>query len=86
MLYSCFFSHAILVDRSSLPYPDMFHYAWVQLKERTQKLEYWRLKEKHREEKKKEKKELLRRKSSTWVDEDKLEKTILEVIVDIKPL
>lgn len=64
----------------------MFHYAWVQLKERTQKLEYWRLKEKHREEKKKEKKELLRRKSSTWVDEDKLEKTILEVIVDIKPL
>ncbi|KAF7149763.1 hypothetical protein RHSIM_Rhsim02G0060400 [Rhododendron simsii] len=56
------------------------------LKERTQKLEYWRLKEKHIEEKKKEKKELLRRKSSMWVDEAELEKTILEVIVDTKPL
>ncbi|KAI8566767.1 hypothetical protein RHMOL_Rhmol02G0067500 [Rhododendron molle] len=56
------------------------------LKERTQKLEYWRLKEKHREEKKKEKKELLRRKSSMWVDEADLEKTTLVVLVDTKPL
>lgn len=82
MLSSCFFSHATLLDQSSLLYPDVFHYAWVQLKERTQKLEYWRMKEKHIEEKRKEKNELLRRKSSMWVNEADLEEKILEALVD----
>ncbi|THG10383.1 hypothetical protein TEA_008455 [Camellia sinensis var. sinensis] len=37
------------------------------LKERTEKLEYWRMKEKKIEEKKKDKNELVRRQSSMWV-------------------
>ncbi|KAA8548391.1 hypothetical protein F0562_000075 [Nyssa sinensis] len=52
------------------------------LKERAQKLEYWRMKEKERAEDKKDKKELLRRQSSMWIDEPELEKKILEAIVD----
>ncbi|GAB2267232.1 hypothetical protein Dimus_002216 [Dionaea muscipula] len=54
------------------------------LKERTEKLEYWRMTEKKREEKREEKKELLRQQSSIWIDEDKLESTIMQVIFDEK--
>ncbi|KAL5784320.1 hypothetical protein ACOSQ2_006712 [Xanthoceras sorbifolium] len=50
-------------------------------KERTEKLENWRMKEKLREEKKKEKSELLRRKSSMWVEESEMEKRLLDVAV-----
>lgn len=58
----------------------------MQLKERAEKLENWRIKEKTREENKKEGSELLRRKSSLWIDEPELEKKILEAIVDTIPL
>ena len=58
----------------------------MQLKERAEKLENWRMKETKREERKKEKKELLHRKSSLWIDESELEKKILEAIVDTTPL
>lgn len=58
----------------------------MQLKERAEKLENWRMKEKTRVEKKKEKNELLRRKSSLWIEESGLVKEILDVIVDIKHL
>ncbi|CAI0392643.1 unnamed protein product [Linum tenue] len=50
------------------------------LKERAEKLENWRMKEAKREEKKKSAKELLQRKSSGWVDEDKLEGQIIEAL------
>ncbi|BAT82971.1 hypothetical protein LR48_Vigan549s005200 [Vigna angularis] len=50
------------------------------LKERAEKLENWRMKVKIHEEKKGEKKELLRRQSSTWIDEEILEKKVLESI------
>lgn len=56
------------------------------MKERTEKLENWRMKEKSREDKKKEARELLRRKSSVWVDEAELEKKVLEAIVDTTTL
>eukprot|EP00261_Vitis_vinifera_P004500 XP_002270599.2 PREDICTED: uncharacterized protein LOC100246892 [Vitis vinifera] len=52
------------------------------LKERTEKLENWRMKENMMDEKRKEKNELLRRQSSIWIDERDLEKKILEAIVD----
>ncbi|GMH08036.1 hypothetical protein Nepgr_009876 [Nepenthes gracilis] len=39
------------------------------LKEKTEKLEYWRTREKERKEKKIEKKQLLHRQSSMWIDE-----------------
>jgi hypothetical protein len=58
----------------------------MQLKERAEKLENWRMKEQKREENKKEASELLRRKSSLWIDEPELEKKILEAIVDTTPL
>ncbi|XP_042513847.1 stress response protein NST1 [Macadamia integrifolia] len=56
------------------------------LKERAEKLEYWRSIEKRVEEKKKEKKELLRRQSSMWIDEQELVKKILDARVDTTPL
>lgn len=58
----------------------------MQLKERAEKLENWKMKEKQREEKKKEKIELIRRQSSVWVDEDKLGKKVLEALIDSTPL
>ncbi|KAL6342804.1 hypothetical protein AAG906_016639 [Vitis piasezkii] len=51
------------------------------LKERTEKLENWRMKENMMDKKRKEKNELLRQ-SSIWIDERDLEKKILEAIVD----
>ncbi|XP_025013642.2 golgin subfamily A member 6-like protein 6 [Ricinus communis] len=56
------------------------------LKERSEKLENWRMKERTREEKKKEKNELLRQQSSVWVDEKELESKVLEAIVDARSL
>lgn len=58
----------------------------MQLKERAEKLEYWRMREKRIEEKKKEKNELLCRQSSVWIEETELEKRILEAIVDTTTL
>ncbi|PIA37213.1 hypothetical protein AQUCO_03000064v1 [Aquilegia coerulea] len=52
------------------------------MKERAEKLEYWKMREKQVEEKKKEKKELLRRKSSKWISETELQKKTLEAFVD----
>jgi len=51
-----------------------------QLKERAEKLENWRMKVKMHAKKKEDKKELLRRQSSMWIDEDILEKRVLESI------
>ncbi|CAH9099428.1 unnamed protein product [Cuscuta europaea] len=45
----------------------------ILLKERQEKLEYWKLREKKFEEKKKEKMELLCKKSFLWIDENLLE-------------
>ncbi|RVW28238.1 hypothetical protein CK203_083679 [Vitis vinifera] len=66
-------------DESSLP---CISICQIQLKERTEKLENWRMKENMMDEKRKEKNELLRRQSSIWIDERDLEKKILEAIVD----
>lgn len=52
------------------------------LKERQEKLEYWRMREKNFSKKKKEKNDLLQRQSSMWIDEKELEKKTLEAIVD----
>ncbi|KAM7465832.1 hypothetical protein LguiB_013394 [Lonicera macranthoides] len=52
------------------------------LKERMEKLEYWRKRVKQVEEKKKEKNELIRRQSSIWIEEEKLGKKIFEAVVD----
>ncbi|XAR62554.1 hypothetical protein NMG60_11017356 [Bertholletia excelsa] len=56
------------------------------LKERADKLEYWRRRQAQIVEKKKEKKELLRRQSSMWINESDLEKTIVERIINITSL
>ncbi|KAM7491569.1 hypothetical protein LguiA_034490 [Lonicera macranthoides] len=56
------------------------------LKERADKLDYWRMKEKQVEEKTKEKNELLRRQSSMWIDENELEKKIVDAIDDTTSL
>ncbi|KAK9102010.1 hypothetical protein Sjap_019264 [Stephania japonica] len=54
------------------------------LKERADKLEYWRSKEKGWEAKKQEKKELVRRQSSLWIDEKDQEKVYLDAIVNVQ--
>lgn len=53
----------------------------VQLKERGEKLEYWKKRDSLVQEKK-EKKEDLRCQSSMWIDENKLEARTLEALVD----
>lgn len=58
----------------------------LQLKERAEKLEYWRMKTKQVEEKKKEKKEILHRQSSMWIQESELEKRIMSALIDSIPL
>ncbi|CAA3007393.1 Hypothetical predicted protein [Olea europaea subsp. europaea] len=58
----------------------------ILMKERAEKLEYWRMRQMKIEEKRKEKKELLHRQSSIWVDELELEKKTLEAIVDTTTL
>jgi hypothetical protein len=52
------------------------------LKERAEKLEYWKKRSEAIEEKKKEKNEKIRRKSSEWVEESKLLRVALESIVN----
>lgn len=52
------------------------------MKERREKLEYWRMREKAIEGKKEDKKELIRRQSSEWIDEEKFEAIILQKVVD----
>lgn len=54
----------------------------MQLKEKEEKLEYWRKRENLVQEKKEKKKEDLRRQSSMWIDENKLEARTLEALVD----
>lgn len=55
------------------------------MKERAEKLEYWRMREKKFEEKKKEKNELLRRQSSLWVYESEIEKKAFnETVINSK--
>ncbi|GAB2237358.1 hypothetical protein Droror1_Dr00015260 [Drosera rotundifolia] len=56
------------------------------LKERTEKLDYWRMTEKKVAEKKTENKEHLRRQSGWWIDEKEFEKRLLEAMVDTKNL
>lgn len=56
------------------------------MKERAEKLEYWRMREKKIEEQKKEKKELLRRQSSKWIEEHNLVKTAVNAVFDNVPL
>lgn len=52
------------------------------MKERADKLEYWRMREKKIEEAKIEKKQLVRKQSSKWVDESELQRATLEKLVD----
>lgn len=59
---------------------------FLQMKERAQNFESWRLKERAREEKKLEKVKELRKQSSVWIDETDMEKKILEAIVDSNTL
>ena len=54
----------------------------MQMKERAEKLEYWRMREKKFEEKKTEKNDLLRRQSSLWIDESEIEKKTMEALYD----
>lgn len=42
------------------------------MKERAQKLDYWRMRQKAIEERKKSKTELIRQQSSMWIEEEKL--------------
>lgn len=58
----------------------------MQLRERTEKLEYWRKREKLMLEKKEKKKEFLRRQSSVWIDESALSNKASEAVVDTTPL
>lgn len=54
----------------------------MQMKERADKLEYWRMREKKIEEAKIEKKQLLRKQSSKWVDESEVHSVTLDKLHD----
>ncbi|XP_057766320.1 stress response protein NST1 [Salvia miltiorrhiza] len=56
------------------------------MKERAEKLEYWRMREKKIEELKKEKKDLLRKQSSKWIDEAELVKTAMNSVITDVPI
>ncbi|XP_019175237.1 PREDICTED: stress response protein NST1 [Ipomoea nil] len=56
------------------------------LKERQEKLEYWRMRETKIKEKKTKGNELLRRKSSLWIDEEDLEAKLLDASCKPTPL
>ncbi|KAL2933757.1 Hydrocephalus-inducing protein [Bienertia sinuspersici] len=47
------------------------------MKEKTEKLEYWRKREQAIQDRKNSKKELIERQSSLWIDEEKLEEQIM---------
>lgn len=50
------------------------------MKERSEKLEFWKAREAMMEQKRSDKNELLRRQSSMWIDEKDLEKEIVEAV------
>ncbi|KAF2595728.1 hypothetical protein F2Q68_00012040 [Brassica cretica] len=52
------------------------------MKERGEKLEFWRMTGLKREEKKKDKKKLLHEQSSLWIEPKELEKKIMEALVE----
>ncbi|XP_021734180.1 mediator of RNA polymerase II transcription subunit 12-like [Chenopodium quinoa] len=52
------------------------------MKERTEKLEYWRMREKSIEEKKNNEKELIRRQSGKWIEEGQMEAMIMRTVID----
>uniref|UniRef100_A0A803M807 Uncharacterized protein n=1 Tax=Chenopodium quinoa TaxID=63459 RepID=A0A803M807_CHEQI len=52
------------------------------MKERTEKLDYWRMREKSIEEKKNSKKELIHRQSGKWIEEGNMEAMIMRALVD----
>ena len=52
------------------------------MKEKTEKLEHWRMREKAIEERKNAEKENLHRQSSMWIDEKELEVRIMSNLVD----
>ncbi|KAF2565074.1 hypothetical protein F2Q70_00018548 [Brassica cretica] len=52
------------------------------MKEREEKLEFWRMTGQKREEKKKDKKKLLHEQSSLWIEPKELEKKITEALVE----
>lgn len=54
----------------------------MQMKERADKLEYWRMREKKIAEAKEEKKQLLRRQSSKWLDESDVVKKTMDIMFD----
>lgn len=56
------------------------------MKERAEKLEFWRMTGQRREGKKKEKEKLLRETSSLWIEPKELEKKITEALVETTPL
>ncbi|KAJ8622003.1 hypothetical protein MRB53_030532 [Persea americana] len=56
------------------------------LKERSEKLEFWKAREAMMEQKRIDKNELLRRQSSMWIDEKDLEKKIVKAFVDTTKL
>ncbi|EPS70769.1 hypothetical protein M569_03992 [Genlisea aurea] len=52
------------------------------MKERAEKVEYWRAREEKWKEKKKEKIEVVRRQSSVWIDEAEIERKALNALTD----
>lgn len=56
------------------------------MKEREEKLEYWRMTGEKREDEKKARKKLLHEQSSLWIEPKELEKKITEALVDSTPL
>lgn len=55
------------------------------MKERAEKLEYWRMRQNQIQKKKNEKKDLLRRESSNWVDESDLVKVATNSVLGKVP-
>lgn len=56
-------------------------FPWMQLKERAEKLENWRMKQTLHENKKKEAKDQVRKRSSMWIEEHELESKIFTAMV-----
>ena len=65
---------------------DVISICQIQLKERDEKLNNWRMKEEMMEKKREAKNELLRQQSSIWIDEHELEEKILNATVDVAHL
>ncbi|KAK9667804.1 hypothetical protein RND81_13G012200 [Saponaria officinalis] len=56
------------------------------MKEKTEKLEYWRLRQTTIAERKKNKSELIRKQSFRWIGEDELESKVLQAMADSQVL